>query len=292
MYTNTSSPPTPTLDLEIAAGWAADARALLEGLDPITGVPDTVLMDLTIAVEQARHALDAITITTLGELHARGTTEIVDGLNTARWLADRTATSTRTARRRVRVADVVRRELPVTETTLHQPDSGTRFGFDHAAVLADAINPRNADDLRQMESELVAMAETMTFEAWRTRVRIIAAHLDTDGAYDPDTDVLNNRLTLRPDPDGLVVRGSLVGDCAVTVTDTLDQITSELLAAYRADAAETGVEVPPMLTIRALALAEICHRALRGRLGAEPKTEATLVVQADTVRSAKIKARR
>ena len=257
--------------------WPTDIRHLLDSLDPLPGVPDNTLMGLALEVETVRQALDALSLAVVGELAARGTTEITDGLTTRRWLAANTPLSGRTATRTVRLATTLRTELPATETAMR----AGQIGIEHAGVMANAINPRIADQFRQLEEELVDMADGTVFETWRTHVTTIAALLDQDGSYNPDEDLLNNRITLRPSPDGTIVSGTLVGDCAITVNHALDAIATEIRTQHRADAEQFGTDPTPEPTIRALALAELCRRALETPRGTAAKVEATLVIHSD-----------
>ncbi len=241
-----------------SSGLLRQVERLVTDVVPVSDAADSDLLEAVKTVEAARRWIDSVQIAVVGELHARGTTDIVDGLSTRRWIARETGVSNHTASRLVGVSQRVRVDLPATAAAM----ADGCIGFDHANVLSNAVNPRILAEFAQFEAELVAMAQTMMFEPWKNHVRTLAALLDQDGAYDPDTDITRNKLMVRPCTDGTDLSGTLIGDTALQVQHALEHVTAELLAKYRADAETTGCDIPPTPTIRALALAELCTRAL------------------------------
>lgn len=244
-------------------------------------IADDDLLDGVRAIEAARRFLDGAEGAMLAELDARGTTDIVGGLRTAQWLAHTAGVSPATAKSRVRVGNTLRRDLPETQTAARDG----RLSFDRARVMAGAFNERIAEEFRVLEAELIDMSSRMTFDRWCRHVNAVANLLDQDGSYDPASDVTNNHLTLMPGPDGTRITGTLVGSTALTVEQAIAQVTNELYEQYKADrdATEGAVEIPPQRTLRALAVAEICRRALESTAtGSLPNVEATLVINTDT----------
>ena len=231
-------------------------------------------------IERVRRYLDAAEGSLLAEVDARGTTDHVDGFRTANWLARTCGVSPATARSRLDVAVACRTVLPATDTAVR---SG-RLCFDRARVLAGAVNDRIADQFAQLEPELIDMSATMTFDRWRRHVQTVAALLDQDGGYDPNTDVFNNHLTLTPDPEGTRISGTLVGDTALTVEQVITAVADELYRqhAQDRDACGDATPMPSQRTLRALALAEICRRAAGIATTDHGRVEATLVINLDT----------
>jgi len=241
---------------------------------------DTQLLNGVRDLEAARRRLDAIESALLAELDVRGVTDAIDGFRTANWLARTCGISPATARSRVDVAQTLRRFLPATDAAMR----AGRLCFDRARVLAGAVNDRIVDEFAQLEAELVDMSAQMTFDRWRRHVQAVAALLDQDGAYDPQADVFNNRLTITVDPDGTNLSGTLVGDAAVTVEHVLAQVTDELYRRHAADRDVCGdaTPMPSGRVLRALALAEICRRAAGAAPTSAGRVEATLVINLDT----------
>jgi len=248
---------------------------VLDGVVPVIEAADQTLLDTARKIETARRRLDAVQAQVVGELDVRGTTDISDGLATGRWLAREVGISGRAGAQMVAVARALRTELPVTAAALVSGE----IGFEHARVMAGAVNPRIASEFRQVEEELIDQAAGMVFEAWRTHVRTVAALLDQDGGYDPDEDVYANRLTVRGTSEGTDVSGRLVGPAAVTVREAIEQTADDLYKLWAADADATGGEIaiPNRATLRALALEELCRRATiagaGGRFDDEPLPE-------------------
>ena len=253
----------------------SELAEVLDGVVPVIEAADQTLLDTARKIETARRRLDAVQALVVGELDVRGTTDIADGLATGRWLAREAQISGRAGTQLVAVARALRTELPVTAAALVSGE----IGFEHARVMAGAVNPRIVSEFRQVEEELIDQAAGMVFEAWRTHVRTVAALLDQDGGYDPDEDVYANRLTVRGTSEGTDVSGRLVGPAAVTVREAIEQTADDLHKLWAADADATGGEIaiPNRATLRALALEELCRRAAiagaGGRFVDEPLPE-------------------
>ena len=248
---------------------------VLDGVVPVIEAADQTLLDTARKIETARRRLDAAQALVVGELDVRGTTDIADGLATGRWLSREAGISDHAAGGLVRVARALRVELPATAEAL---GAGV-IGFEHAKVMADAINPRIASAFREIETELIDQAGGMAFRAWRDHVKTVAASLDQDGGYDPDDDVYSNRLSVRGSSEGTDVSGRLVGPAAVTVREAIEQTADELYKLWAADADASGGEIaiPNRASLRALALEELCRRATiagaGGRFDDEPLPE-------------------
>ena len=258
-----------------------EMTAKIAGLDEHLYADDDLLAGVK-AIETAVQSLRAAQGALLGELDARGTTDVVSGHRTANWLAHETGIAPAAAKARVRLAVSLRLDLPETDRAVREG----RLCSDRAKVMANAINDRIATEFREMEASLIAESASMTFAEWAQRVALVAALLDQDGP-EPSEDPNNNRLRLRGGRDGTRVAGQLVGDTATTTRTALEQTADELWRRFRDDCERTNGEiaVPSRDTLMALAFAELCRRGLMVNSDGKatrPKVEATLVINADT----------
>jgi len=252
----------------------------IAGIDA-SDVADDDLLAGVCSIATARRYLDAAETAILAELDARGTTDIVHGHRTANWLARETGIAPSSAKRRVRLANTLRTELPETAAAVREG----RLCADRAMVMANATNERIASEFRDMEPSLIAESDHMTFPEWAQRVRVVAALLDQDGP-EPAADINNNRLRLTGGVDGTNLTGVLVGDAAVTARHAIEQMADELWHQHKNTRTATNgeVDIPTRDTLRAMAFVELCHRGLMVDAhgsGTMPKIEATLVINAD-----------
>jgi len=243
---------------------------------------DQDLLDGVRALELARRFLDGAEAALLGELDARGVTDVVTGHRTPNWLARVAEVSPAGARARVNLARVLRTELPATSAALREG----RLCEDRAKVLARSINDRIAPEFREMEPVLIAESANMTFDAWVRHVALIVYLLDQDGPPPPEDDIANNRMRLTNDSGVLTVTATLVGDTAAVARHAVEAMADELFHRFQRDRDATGgeVEIPGRETLRALAFAELCRRGLMVDAegsGTQPKVEATLVINAE-----------
>jgi hypothetical protein len=249
---------------------------------PVEGLDGPQLRALTLQLEQLRRVLDATEHHALAELHRRRHTDLRRGAATSKWLAHRAHLPAGVARARLALATRLA-EDPALESVARALDAG-HIGAEHAKVLAGAVNERNAPALQPVLGDLVDASQAMVFDVWRTHVEHLAAMADPDGSHDPARDVLSNTLTLSPSNDFLLLRGELVGEHAIGVADVLNAVADELFHQHSRDAAASdgAVPVPPRATLLALALEEVCRRALATDASstAKPRVEATLVIHA------------
>ena len=258
-----------------------ELTAKIGGLDEHLYADDDLLAGVK-AIETAVQYLHAAQGALLGELEARGTTDMVSGHRTASWLAHETGIAPAAAKARVRLATALRLDLPETDRAVR----GGRLCSDRAKVMANAINDRIATEFRAMEASLIAESAHMTFGEWAQRVALVAALLDQDG-LEPADDPNNNKLRLKGGRDGMKLAGILVGDLATTTKAAVEQIAAELWRQYRDDSERTNGEiaVPSRATLLAMALAEAVRRGLMvkadGTAVKKPKVEATLVLHAE-----------
>ena len=70
-----------------SSGLLGQLERLVADVVPVSDAADSDLLEAVKTVEAARRWIDSVQIAVVGELHARGTTDIVDGLSTRRWIA-------------------------------------------------------------------------------------------------------------------------------------------------------------------------------------------------------------
>jgi hypothetical protein len=242
---------------------------------------DDELMAAALEIERARRTLDAASARVLGELDARGTTDWAEGMRTPRWLAHHAGISAASAAARVKVGRALRTTMPEVGELFDQG----RIGFDHAKALADACNPRIADQFAPLARLFAETTEGIVFEQWRAELHGAAQLLDADGAHDPADDLARNRLTKADTIDETyLLKAQLVGADGLLVHQTIDTVANELFRRFSADEQLSAVDLrtPARPTLEALALVEICRRAMATELDATrgPATDVTLVVNA------------
>jgi hypothetical protein len=262
--------------LVAAAAERLDAAAHLD----LTEVDATDLAAAVRTLEQMRRSLDATVGHALAELHQRRATTTTAALATSRWLAREAALPQGVARRRLSTTLTLQALLPAADQAL----TDRRIGFDHAHVLADAVNERNADAFALAAPELIAAAPRTAFARWRRDVQAVAELLDPDGPHDPTGDLAANQLHLSPSDRLMLLRGELTGDDAVTVEHIIETRTDELYLRYSRDREQFPDQpIPTRATLRALALVEL----LREAHGTDPdstrppRTDATIVIHPD-----------
>lgn len=261
-----------------AATKAVGATAALS-VDSLDGAQ---LRAVTVQLEQLRRLLDATEQHTLAELDRRRHTDLRRGASTSKWLAREARLPVGVARGRLALARRLADDdalAPVARAL-----DGGRIGSDHARVLAGAVNERNAEAIGPVLDDLIEASQAMVFDVWKAHVEHLAAMADPDGNHDPDNDLLANRLTLSPSTDFLLVRGELAGEHAICVADVLNAVADELFHQFSKDAEVTdgSLRVPPRSTLMALALEEVCRRALATDAAStkKPRIEATLTIHA------------
>ena len=253
------------------------------GLDVGVGSDDD-LCTAAVEIERVRGLLDAAQGSVLAELDARGVCDRDHGLRTNTWLARQCGLARGTATARLRVGQTLRAHLPATAARLASGD----ISWDHARVMADAINPRIEQEFAEIEQSLLDLATGTVFERWRDHVRDVANILDQDGGYDPTDDLERNSLHITPCTDGITyLKATLIGAGAEAAKQCIDRVADELFRQYTSDHAITGGEVaiPNRATLRALAFIEICRRATAAQNAETSSTrpEVTLVINAEDI---------
>ncbi len=267
------------LDEASAAGVAAAGSVLATMASlPAAVLSDGQLAESTLALEQARRFLDAAELACVAELDRRGVTEERFGQRTTAWLAAEAKLPRSVAAARVGTARKVAGVLAPVGSALAEG----RIGFDHARVLADAANPRVAEELAALVDEVCDLADAATFDRWQADVRGLAEQLDADGGHDPAGDLPDPRLRATRVGDVTVIDGQLVGDGAHIAQTALDQLADELFRRYTRDARLTGEPVPGRPQLLAEAFVELCRRGLAVDLHTSrpPRSEATVVINA------------
>lgn len=272
---------TPALLAELR-----DLTAKLAGTDPaldVSLVSDASLMDATEHIERVLDLARVAESRLLARLEATAATDTEVGLRTGEWIGRTSGQSRRRCGGRVRSSAMLWEQFPFLADAVVQG----WLSWSQVEVILGATNARNRDDMIAECTEFIRWANGSLrgrFDRWAAKVRRRADELDQDGGYDPNDDVLANRLRLSALSDGTrELAGRLVGEAGVTVTETLEQIADELHAQFReAHNADASVEVPSRATLMALAMAEACKRAQSTPEESNaPKTDAVLVIEAD-----------
>jgi Domain of unknown function (DUF222) len=227
-----------------------------------------------------RRAVDSREARLLAEADARGLCDREFGLTTAHWHALEAGLAVETARSRVKVANKLRRLIPGTGAAL----ASGGISWDQARVIADAANPRIADQIAEIETALLDAGRGVGVDRWRREVAGIAALLDQDGGHDPANDIESNRLHLRRGAIGTNLAGTLVGEHALTSEMAIERIADELFRQFTRDhELDPSIAVPSRTTLRALAFAELCRRGLACQLESSrpPVSESVVVITPD-----------
>lgn len=233
------------------------------------------LLDSVRSVERLRRYADSVSCRLLAEIDARKVTDTGSGLLTASWLARHAQLPAAVAKRRVRIAKKLADDLPSVSEAL----ADGRIGLDQAGVIADAVNPRIADQIDSATDDLCEAINGSTFGRWKKEVRSLADLLDQDGGHDPSKDVGRNHLSMSMTGQTLVLRGELTGEHALIAHDALNKIADQLFRQFSRDNEVTpDIEIPSRRTLLALALVEAGRRGLGSTPGRAPHSEATLVL--------------
>src|SRR5690606_28357564 len=211
----------------------------------------------------------------LAELHQRKVTTTGSGHTTSNWYAHRAGLPSGIARQRLAVANTLRDALPEVADALVEG----RIGYDHARVIAEATNDRNADAMAAMSGWCCDPAQRPVFNRWRREVQDLAHALDPDGPHNPAGDVARNRLTLSRTDVFLLVNGELTGEDALIAEHAIEAKTDELYLRYSRDRDHHRTDIPSRPQLRAEALTELLrfgHSAPTGTRAPKPEVTLTL----------------
>jgi hypothetical protein len=260
--------------LEATCTAGVTALETAAGFD-VSGVDGAELRAMLGSVSSMRRHLDALEAHALAALHDSEVTDRAEGLATSTWLGREAGVPATVAKQRLHVATQLQRVLPAVDAAL----SSGAVSWEHARVLAEATNDRNAEAMAAASPRFIDLACSMVFAEWRRRVLASAALMDPDGSHDPN-DVSRNRLTLSASDRFMLLRGELTGDDALLVETAVNQVADELFRQAVRDHNASGGElpVPDRATLRASALVELCRRGLAVDLHSSkpPVTELTL----------------
>ena len=269
-------------DVQELAAEMAEVMGRARSLDPEIAYSNQQKLADVRTLELVRRHVDGAEMTLLADLDVNGTTDIVTGHRTGNWLTKVAELSPAAARSRVKLGRRLAVELPAVLVAMGEG----RICADRARLILDAMNDRVASQFRQMQAPLIEKSHTMTYDAFKAHLAALVYLLDPDGP-EPADDVNNNRCNLTKDSGEVKLTALFVGDHAAVVEAAINQMTDELWRRHQADhdATNGAIEIPPMSTLRALAVAELIRRGLMvdetGTAATKPRTEATLVFQAD-----------
>ena len=237
-----------------AARLAVEATARID----VSGADVETLHDLVLDLERARTQLDATCAHALVELDDHDGLDKAIGISTSRWLAREAGLPAGVARQRLAVARKLRDQLPEVDEAL----VAGRISWDHARVIADAVNERNVDLLLPLLGDVLESAECTVFGRWRRDTRLLAQLLDADGSHDPADDLARNVLRLSESDDLSLIRAELTAENALTVIHALNSVADELFRRWSHDcSANPELKMPTRPMLLAQALVEVCRRA-------------------------------
>ncbi|HKY17084.1 MAG TPA: DUF222 domain-containing protein [Microthrixaceae bacterium] len=232
-------------------------------------------------LEQARRMLDAAVGHTLAEMDRRGECEAEVGVSTGAWYAEVAGVPRGVAKARVATA----RKLGSVLTGTGEALTEGRISYEQARVIADAANPRIAEQIAGMEHEWIDLVDEWSFERFRREVAGALNALDEDGGYDPVKDRDADKLSFVDRPDGVTdLRGTLVGEAAVLARSAIDSKADELFRRYTHDhGKDPSIVVPCRSALLAEAMVELLREAEGVDLESSkpPRVETTMVVKAD-----------
>ena len=250
------------------------ARIAPKGLDV------GVLSGVTLQIEATRRMLDAAEAHLLVELDDREGLDKRLGITTSRWLAREAGVPSGVARQRLSVARKLRDVLPEVDAALVED----RISWDHARVIADAVNDRNVDLLRPLLGDVIDAAGSTVFGRWRRETQALASLLDADGPHDPANDLARDVLKLSESDDLTLIRAELTAESALTVSQALQDIADELFRQWTRDCGVCpDLEMPTRPMLLGQALVEMARRSQAVPVGDSrpPKVEVTLVIHQD-----------
>jgi len=235
------------------------------------------LTAVVLGLELVQSRLDAARAHATAELDDRSVTETDWGLRTGGFIAHKTHTPTRAAKRRVHVSRRLRDEFPVLDQAL----ADGRVSWAHVDMFCHQANPRITDLLTFLIPDLINLAADIPFLGWATELRRIAVRLDIDGGHNPNDDITANKLFLDRSLDGThELHGRFLGALGASLAEMLEQEADRQYRQFKHLADITGGEtdMPPRATLRAFALAELCRKGIANTLADTnaPVTDLTL----------------
>jgi hypothetical protein len=166
---------------------------------------------------------------------------------------------------------------------VHRALQEEQISVERAMVLANAVNPRNAEVLAAAQAALLELsAGTPRFKEFAAQVRDLAAVADADGR-EPEAEVSKGGISRTGDHVAIVM--DLYGTDAAAAEQMLEAEVDRLWKAEHDDAKRIPELVPrSRAELRAAALVELLRREVGAPADAKrPAVELSLVVDADRV---------
>ncbi len=255
----------------------------LAGLD-VRACHDDELLDSAVGLSALISFAQTAHARVLAELDGRGVTDRDHGMKTVSWVARETGCARGQIRSRLRVGRSLRHHFDRIDDAV----GDGHLSYDHAKCLSDVDNPRITDVLVAAQEEIIALAESSTFEPWKRDVIALAEYADADGV-EPDP-YSANELHLAKTLDGCTdVSGSFDAANGLAIRAAVEAKADELFRRFTRDRELTpDLAVPPRKVLRALAMAELIREAVGAEpgSGAGPRAEVTLVVHDSEVTDA------
>ncbi len=267
-----------------AAEVVEDARRAVDALGALlwADLDSEGSMASVLGLEASRRGLEARLAAGMAHLESRGATVQSSGLATNAWLAHNTHGARDTGRRSVEMGRTLDR-FPGFGDAIRCGELST----DHASALAVVSNPRIVDRLIEAEPTLLEMARSVSFEAFRRNLRVIARRLDADGA-EPDCGD-RDEVAMGTDASGFLhLRGRFSGHNATVVERALRAETDRQRRAASDEHSAAGTTMPTPGALRARAFAQLVRNGLGRELSRDgsssseaPRTEAIVVMRED-----------
>ena len=249
--------------------------------DTVAGATAEELFDLVRDFHRQRQQLDRAEATVLAEIDRRDVTDRELGLRTPAWMARETGVPPAVAKKRVKVATMLRRWFPAFAAALAEG----RIGWDHVRLLCDVANPRIVAQFAELQESLLELAAGVGFDPWAQQIRALAELLDEDGGHDPNRDLERNQLSFTRTTDGIThLRGMLLGELGLTFDQAVTVKTDALALQYARDHEGCPeIEIPSRTSLQALALVELLRQAAGVDIASSnpPVAEVVLRVAAD-----------
>lgn len=247
----------------------------LAGCD-VRACQDGALLDAAVGLAALISFAQTAHAHVLAEMDGRGVTDRDHGMKTVSWVARETGCPRGQVRSRLRVGRSLRNRFDHIDDAVRDG----RLSYDHAKCLSDVDNPRITDVLVAAQDEIIALAETSTFEQWKRDIIALAEYADENG-IEPDP-YERNELHLAKTLGGCTdVSGSFDAANGLAIRTAIETKADELFKRFTRDRElSADLVVPPRTVLRALAMAELIREAVGAEpgSGSAPRAEVTLVV--------------
>ncbi len=250
---------------------------------------DTDLCDRVVQLEGIQRQLDAERTRVVVALDADSVTEHEHGMRTGHWIAAVCGLGSLRCASHVRIAKQLLTRFPVLLAAL----TAATISWAHIEAIMRVSNQRIIDNLADIQSELLVLADRYTFDQWEREVRAIAQMIDVDGGHNPNTDHQSS-LKLADTADGLVrIEGWLTPDLGLPLRHAIEHRANQLFHRAHSDIetlraqGHTGDELnmPSRSELCALALADLVRAGMNANNRSQRRAIPEITVVIDTTTS-------